>query len=107
MTTSQQVEGGEGSRRRKPIVFAGGLAALVVRARVFDLGESLALVRVWIESLWALGPAAFVALYVGAAVAMVPGIALTVGAGALFGLVWGTVYVSVASTLGAASLSST
>lgn len=88
--------------RWKPIAFAGGLVVLLVTARVFDLGERLALVRDWIESLGAFGPAVFVALYVGAAVAMVPGIALTVGAGALFGSVWGSVYVSVASTLGAA-----
>jgi uncharacterized membrane protein YdjX (TVP38/TMEM64 family) len=88
--------------RWKLIAFVGGLAVLVVTARAFDLGERLALVRSWIESLGALGPAVFVALYVGAAVAMVPGIALTVGAGALFGSVWGTVYVSLASTLGAA-----
>lgn len=88
--------------RWKPIAFAGGLVVLLVTARVLELGERLALFRDWIESLGPLGPAAFVALYVVAAVAMVPGIALTVGAGALFGSVWGSVYVSVASTLGAA-----
>lgn len=88
--------------RWKPLAFAGGLVVLLVAARVLDLGERLALVRDWIESMGPLGPAAFVALYVVAAVAMVPGIALTVGAGALFGSVWGSVYVSVASTLGAA-----
>ena len=91
----------EKTNRWRFIAFAGALVGLLVTARVLDLGDRLALVRDWIESLGALGPAVFVALYVAAAVAMVPGIALTVGAGALFGSVWGSVYVSVASTLGA------
>jgi uncharacterized membrane protein YdjX (TVP38/TMEM64 family) len=94
--------GGQRKIRWKPIAFAAGLLILLVTARVLDLGERLASVRDWIESLGALGPAVFVALYVAAAVAMVPGIALTVGAGALFGSFWGSVYVSLASTLGAA-----
>ncbi len=86
----------------KPLALVGALVALIVLAKVLDLGERLVSVRDWIESLGALGPVAFCALYIVAAVAMVPGIALTVGAGALFGSVWGSVYVSIGSTMGAA-----
>jgi len=43
----------------------------------------------------------FVLLYAGAAVAALPGSALTLVAGALFGSVHGVIYVSIASTLGA------
>ncbi len=47
------------------------------------------------------GPAAFMALYVMACVAFTPGSLLTLGAGALFGVLWGTIYVSIASVAGA------
>ena len=92
-------------RRRvnwKPFALVSALVALMVLAKVLDLGERLVLVRDWIGSLGAFGPVAFCALYMTAAVAMVPGIALTVGAGALFGSVWGSIYVSIGSTLGSA-----
>lgn len=62
----------------------------------------------WVESLrgWVggFGPAApllYVVAYVVATVFLVPGSALTIGAGVAFGLLWGTVLVSVASTVGA------
>lgn len=86
----------------KPFALVGALVALMVLAKVLDLGERLVLVRDWIGSLGAFGPVAFCGLYIVAAVAMVPGIALTVGAGALFGSVWGSIYVSIGSTVGAA-----
>lgn len=47
------------------------------------------------------GPALFILIYLVATVLLVPGSALTLGAGALFGVAWGSVYVSIASTLGA------
>ena len=49
------------------------------------------------------GPALFVALYVVATVLFLPGSVLTLGAGAVFGLAWGSVWVSLGSTLGAAA----
>ncbi|MBI5201579.1 MAG: TVP38/TMEM64 family protein [Elusimicrobia bacterium] len=54
--------------------------------------------RVSALGLWA--PAAFVALYAAAAVLMVPGSLLTLGAGAVFGPVKGAVLVWLAATLG-------
>jgi len=54
-----------------------------------------------IGNLGAWGPAAFMALYVLACVAFIPGSILTLGAGALFGVLWGTIYVSLASVTGA------
>ena len=55
----------------------------------------------WIESLGPWGPLAFIGLYIVATVAFIPGSLLTLGAGALFGVLKGTVCVSIASTLGA------
>lgn len=43
----------------------------------------------------------FIGLYTLATVIGVPGSVLTLGAGALFGLLWGTVYVFIGATLGA------
>ena len=55
----------------------------------------------WIESLGALGAIAFIALYIIATVAFFPGSILTLGAGVIFGAVWGSFYVFIGATLGA------
>lgn len=59
----------------------------------------------WLERLLAdLGPWApvvFVLLYIAACVALMPASFLTIGAGAVFGILWGSLYVYVGATLGA------
>ncbi|MFH2204483.1 MAG: TVP38/TMEM64 family protein [Elusimicrobiota bacterium] len=55
------------------------------------------------DILGAWAPAAFIGAYILATVLLVPGTLLTLGAGLLFGVVMGSVYVSIASTLGAAA----
>jgi len=55
----------------------------------------------WVEQLGPTGPAIFILIYIAACVLFVPGSALTLGAGAIFGVVKGSIIVSVASTLGA------
>lgn len=55
----------------------------------------------WVESLGFLGGIAFVGLYIVATVALLPGSILTLGAGVVFGVVMGSVYVFVGATLGA------
>lgn len=55
----------------------------------------------WIDSLGALGAIAFIALYIIASVAFFPGSILTLGAGVIFGAVWGSLYVFIGATLGA------
>lgn len=59
------------------------------------LGASVSDMGVW-------GPLVFAGVYVIATVLMIPGSALTLGAGAIFGLWWGTAAVSIGSTTGAA-----
>jgi uncharacterized membrane protein YdjX (TVP38/TMEM64 family) len=54
-----------------------------------------------IRSLGAWGPVWFILIYVAACVLMIPGSLLTLGAGVVFGVVRGLIYVSAASTLGA------
>lgn len=55
----------------------------------------------WIAQLGPWGAIIFIGLYVVATVLFIPGSALTLGAGAIFGVAWGSVYVSIGSTLGA------
>ncbi|UCD56667.1 MAG: TVP38/TMEM64 family protein [Candidatus Hydrogenedentota bacterium] len=85
----------------RPIALIVVLVAILVLARVFGLGDKLGALRDWIGGLGAWGPAIFVFLYAAAVVAALPGSALTVAAGALFGSVIGVIVVSIASTLGA------
>lgn len=55
----------------------------------------------WVEQLGPAGPIIFILMYIAACVFFIPGSALTLGAGAIFGVVKGSIIVSVASTLGA------
>jgi uncharacterized membrane protein YdjX (TVP38/TMEM64 family) len=55
----------------------------------------------WIESLGYIGGIAFIAIYILATIAFLPASILTLGAGAVFGVLWGSLYVFVGSTLGA------
>jgi uncharacterized membrane protein YdjX (TVP38/TMEM64 family) len=82
------------------LVLAGlALAALIFFGR--SAGAHFASFAAWVQAQGALGPAIFIAGYAAAVVAFVPGSLLTLAAGAIFGLGWGTLYVLVAATLGA------
>lgn len=81
---------------------AAAVVALVVAARMLPLQIWL---NIFSERVAALGPAGVVlyaAMYAVAAVLFVPGSVLTLAAGVVFGLFWGTVAVSLGSTAGAA-----
>ncbi len=54
-----------------------------------------------IEQLGIWGPVVFILLYIAATVLFLPGSILTLGAGVVFGVVQGSIWVSIASTLGA------
>jgi uncharacterized membrane protein YdjX (TVP38/TMEM64 family) len=85
----------------RPIALLAVIVAIIIMARLLGLGERLGDLRRWILSLGAWGPAVFLLLYAVAVVVALPGSALTVAAGALFGSVLGIIVVSIASTLGA------
>ncbi|MDJ0620906.1 MAG: TVP38/TMEM64 family protein [Calothrix sp. MO_192.B10] len=55
----------------------------------------------WIDSLGAVGAIAFIGFYIVTTVAFLPGFIPTLGAGVLFGVVWGSLYVFVGATIGA------
>jgi uncharacterized membrane protein YdjX (TVP38/TMEM64 family) len=76
-----------------------GLGALVVLGEI--AGGSIEAFAHWVDGLGFWGPAVFVLGYATAVVAFVPASLLTLGAGAIFGIVHGATYVFVAATLGA------
>jgi uncharacterized membrane protein YdjX (TVP38/TMEM64 family) len=89
------------SHRLKLAALAAVAVVLLAAVRVLPIQELLRAALERVAGLGAAGVAAFVAIYVAACVLMIPGSLLTLGAGAVYGLVRGTAIVSLASTLGA------
>jgi uncharacterized membrane protein YdjX (TVP38/TMEM64 family) len=87
--------------RWKWVLYATAGGALVVAAKLLHLQDLLKAALDWIGKLGPWRPVILVGLYIVATVLFVPGSVLTLGAGALFGIVLGSVYVSISSTLGA------
>jgi uncharacterized membrane protein YdjX (TVP38/TMEM64 family) len=86
----------------KPIlILAVIFGLLIVGQKYLNLQQHLIAVLEWIKSLGSVGFGVYVGLYVCACVFLIPGSILTLGAGAIYGVVVGTVLVSAASTLGA------
>ena len=84
-------------------VIVGVLAAatLFVLARVFNVQELFRTLLEWVQGAGFVGAVVFACVYILATVCFVPGFILTLGAGFVFGVLRGTAYVSVGSTLGA------
>lgn len=55
----------------------------------------------WFESLGWWAPAVFVLLWIVASVLFLPGLAMTIAGGLIFGAVWGSVWTTVGANLGA------
>lgn len=75
--------------------------ALIGAAKYFHVQDLLKQVLGWVGGLGPWGAVLFITIYVVATVLFIPGSVLTLGAGAVFGVGWGSIYVSIASTLGA------
>ncbi|MGQ4645996.1 VTT domain-containing protein [Lyngbya aestuarii] len=74
---------------------------IIAQAKYFNVQEILRNALNWIDHLEYYKPIAFIVIYNLATVLFVPGAILTLGGGIIFGLVWGSVYVFIASSLGA------
>lgn len=85
----------------KLVIIAVVLAILFFLNREFNFSEQLKHMLSWIEQQGIWAPIIFMAVYIAATVLFIPGSILTLGAGVVFGVVWGSVYVSIAATLGA------
>ena len=89
---------------RGKIALSVGIAIVVVAALFLlgrQAGQYVPRFAQWVASLGIWGPIVFILGYTVATVAFVPGIILTLAAGAIFGLVRGTLYTFLGATLGA------
>lgn len=101
MMGSTMTEQTSESSWRRPLALVTVAAALLFSAYYFDFPEYLKRILDQIAGLGAWGPAIFIALYIAVTVMLLPGSILTLGAGVVFGVVRGSIFVSIAATLGA------
>ncbi|MCX5843347.1 MAG: TVP38/TMEM64 family protein [Deltaproteobacteria bacterium] len=77
------------------------ILCVIIALRYLGIGEKLGDLRQWIHEFGSLAPFVYVLIYIIAVVAALPGAAITIAGGALFGSVTGVILVSIGSTIGA------
>lgn len=92
---------GRSGLRWKWLLYLVVAVALFFAAKYLHVQDLLKQALDWVAKLGPWGPVIFTGIYVVSAVLLIPGSVLTLGAGAVFGLVRGTLIVSLASTLAA------
>jgi uncharacterized membrane protein YdjX (TVP38/TMEM64 family) len=86
----------------RPIVISILFVALLVAVLVyFDAHEDVQRLLEWLDAQGIWGPGLFMLLMMIVVVFLLPGVMFTTGAGFVFGVVEGTVYVVIGTTLGA------
>jgi uncharacterized membrane protein YdjX (TVP38/TMEM64 family) len=100
----------EGARKGggwwKLVLAVAVIAAGVIIARQMGLFELFTLENIdkldaWLEGLGIWGPIIFILVWIAACVFFLPGLPITIVGGLVFGALWGTVYSSIGSILGA------
>src|SRR5688572_1506560 len=100
LPSSETVPASSGGMRRVILLIA--MLAVVSLAFMFlPLGDWLTSFRGWIFDLGALGALLYVVAYIVCSVLMIPGTALTLGAGGVFGYTYGLLLTIMGSNLGA------
>jgi uncharacterized membrane protein YdjX (TVP38/TMEM64 family) len=100
--TSETPAVGKAAGRARWTAAALAAGSLFYLGRQLPLSEWIEASRETVEGLGLWGPVAFGVVYIVATVRMVPGVILTLAAGALFGSMIGTATVSISSVSGAA-----
>jgi uncharacterized membrane protein YdjX (TVP38/TMEM64 family) len=77
------------------------LAAIVIFFRVLPVAEWLNAFRAWVSGLGFAGYVLYALVYAACVVLFIPASILTLGAGATFGVIKGTIVVVIGATLGA------
>jgi uncharacterized membrane protein YdjX (TVP38/TMEM64 family) len=83
------------------LVAAPAQAQEAVSSGGFNPQEILRNALQWVDNLGAIGAIAFMLIYIIATIAFFPGSILTLGAGVVFGVVLGSIYVLIGATIGA------
>ena len=95
---------GEGKASKwKTIAVLGAVIGIFAAFKFLIPKEFWDNLRDWIDSLGHWAPIAFIIIYIVASVILAPCSLLTIASGFIFGVVWGTVWVSVGSVLGAST----
>ncbi len=82
-------------------MIASGVAILAIALKQLNVQDYLQSALLWIQNLGPAGAIAFMAIYILATVLFIPGSLLTLGGGAIFGVLVGSVYVFLAASIGA------
>ena len=77
------------------------VTSLIITSKNFNIPELLKNTLIWIETLGSWSPVTFIIIYNLATLLLIPGSVLTLGGGVIFGIFWGSIYVFLASILGA------
>ena len=85
----------------KLIVLIIIILGLLVAVKLLPVGKYVISALEWTEGLGPWAPIFVVIFYILACVLMMPGLIITIASGFLFDLLWGTIIVSIASTIGA------
>ena len=85
----------------KAVIVLIVIAGLLFSAKLFNLQQVFKDILAWISDMGPLAGIIFIAIYIAACVFLLPGSILTLGAGVVFGVIKGSVAVSIGSTLGA------
>jgi uncharacterized membrane protein YdjX (TVP38/TMEM64 family) len=88
-------------RYLKPVVAVALLIAFIFLVRALPVAEWLEAFKAWVQGQGALGYVLYALVYVVCCVFLVPALALTLGAGAIFGVVAGSLVNLAGATLGA------
>ena len=83
------------------VLWATLIVGVLALARYLNAQALLQDALRWIQGLGPMGWVIFVLLYIAATVLLLPAVVLTLGAGAIFGILKGWIIVSTAATLGA------
>jgi uncharacterized membrane protein YdjX (TVP38/TMEM64 family) len=77
------------------------IAAIVIAYRLLPVNDWLKHFQTYVRGLGALGYVVYIAVYAICVVAFIPASILTLGAGAIFGFIGGTIVVIIGATIGA------
>ncbi|MEN7341915.1 MAG: TVP38/TMEM64 family protein [Pseudomonadota bacterium] len=87
--------------KTKILILVGAIAVLAIAATQFPVARWLTDLVAWIDANKQTAWLVFIAVYIAATVLMLPGSILTLAAGYVFGVLYGTALVSISSVLGA------
>ncbi len=79
------------------------IGCMIAIFRIIPVGLGIARLQGWLAALGGRGIVAYIGIYIVATILLIPGSAITLLAGVLYGPWWGTVIVSAGATLGAAA----